>query len=53
MWMCLLGSLDALIAKKKAIKQGAMQQLLTGKQRLPGFKGEWEVKRLRGAWNHV
>lgn len=42
----LLGSLDALIAKKKAIKQGAMQQLLTGKQRLPGFKGEWEVKRL-------
>jgi type I restriction enzyme S subunit len=42
----LLGSLDALIAKKKAIKHGAMQQLLTGKQRLPGFKGEWEVKRL-------
>lgn len=40
----LLGSLDTLIAKKKAIKQGAMQQLLTGKQRLPGFKGEWEVK---------
>jgi type I restriction enzyme, S subunit len=42
----LLGSLDALIAKKKAIKQGAMQQLLMGKQRLPGFRGEWEVKRL-------
>jgi type I restriction enzyme S subunit len=42
----LLGSLDALIAKKKAIKQGAMQQLLTGKQRLKGFEGEWVVKRL-------
>lgn len=42
----LLGSLDALIAKKKAIKQGTMQRLLTGKQRLKGFEGEWEVKRL-------
>ncbi len=42
----LLCSLDALIAKKKAIKQGAMQQLLTGKQRLPGFEGEWVVKLL-------
>lgn len=29
------------IAKKKAIKQGAMQELLTGKRRLPGFSGEW------------
>lgn len=42
----LLAGLDALIAKKKAIKQGTMQRLLTGKQRLPGFEGEWEVKRL-------
>jgi type I restriction enzyme S subunit len=42
----LLASLDKLIAKKKAIKQAAMQQLLTGKARLPGFSGEWEVKRL-------
>lgn len=42
----LLVGLDALIAKKKALKQGAMQQLLTGKQRLPGFKGEWVVRRL-------
>lgn len=42
----LLAGLDALIAKKKALKQGAMQQLLTGKQRLPGFKGEWVVKPL-------
>lgn len=31
------------ISKKKAIKQGAMQELLTGKRRLPGFKGEWET----------
>lgn len=37
----LIVSLEKLIAKKKAIKQGAMQELLTGKRRLPGFKGEW------------
>jgi type I restriction enzyme, S subunit len=37
----LIASLDRLIAKKRAIKQAAMQQLLTGKTRLPGFKGEW------------
>ncbi|WP_254224389.1 restriction endonuclease subunit S [Burkholderia multivorans] len=42
----LLSSLDALIAKKRDIKQAAMQQLLTGKTRLPGFKGEWEVKKI-------
>lgn len=42
----LMAGLDALIAKKKALKQGAMQQLLTGKQRLPGFKGEWVVRKL-------
>ncbi|WP_290797052.1 restriction endonuclease subunit S [Halomonas sp.] len=42
----LLGALDALIAKKRAIKKAAMQQLLTGKTRLPGFSGEWETKRL-------
>ncbi|WP_279610483.1 restriction endonuclease subunit S [Burkholderia gladioli] len=42
----LLSSLDALIAKKHDIKQAAMQQLLTGKTRLPGFEGEWTVKRL-------
>ena len=34
-------SLEKLIAKKKAVKQGAMQELLTGKKRLPGFTGEW------------
>ena len=42
----LLESLDALIAKKRVIKQATMQQLLTGKTRLPGFSGEWETKRL-------
>lgn len=42
----LLSSLDALIAKKSDIKKAAMQQLLTGKTRLPGFEGEWEVRLL-------
>lgn len=42
----LIESLEQLIAKKRLIKQGAMQELLTGKRRLPGFSGEWEVKRL-------
>lgn len=38
----LLGGLDRLIAKKRDLKQAAMQQLLTGQTRLPGFHGEWE-----------
>ena len=42
----LIESLEQLIAKKRQIKQGAMQELLTGKNRLPGFRGEWEVKSL-------
>ena len=42
----LLAKLDALIAKKRDLKVAAMQQLLTGQTRLPGFSGEWEVKRL-------
>jgi type I restriction enzyme S subunit len=42
----LLSGLDRLIAKKRDLKQAAMQQLLTGQTRLPGFQGEWEVKRL-------
>ena len=42
----LIRGLNQLIAKKRDIKQAAMQQLLTGQQRLPGFSGEWEVKRL-------
>ena len=42
----LLAALETLIAKKRATKQAAMQQLLTGKSRLPGFSGAWETKRL-------
>lgn len=42
----LISSLDQLIAKKRDIQQATMQQLLTGQRRLPGFSGEWEVKRL-------
>jgi restriction endonuclease S subunit len=42
----LLGGLDHLIAKKRDLKQAAMQQLLTSQTRLPGFHGEWVVKRL-------
>ena len=42
----LIQSLEKLIDKKKKIKQGAMQQLLTGKKRLPGFIEQWEIKKL-------
>ena len=45
----LIISLEKLSAKKKAIKQGAMQELLTGKKRLPGFSGEWK----HGKWCDV
>ena len=38
----LIGSLEALIAKKRAIKQATMQELLTGRTRLPEFGGKWE-----------
>lgn len=38
----LIVNLEKLIAKKKAIKQGAMQELLTGKRRLPGFNRDWQ-----------
>jgi type I restriction enzyme S subunit len=38
----LIESLEQLIAKKRQIKQGSMQALLTGKQRLPGFGDEWK-----------
>lgn len=41
----LISGLDQLIAKKLDIQQASMQQLLTGQRRLPGFSGEWEVKR--------
>ena len=42
----LLAALEELIAKKRAVKQAAMQQLLTGKTRLPGFSRKWETKRI-------
>ena len=48
-----LGEMDALLAaqrtrlaKQRAVKQGLLQGLLSGEKRLPGFAGEWEVKRL-------
>jgi type I restriction enzyme, S subunit len=37
----LVDSLEQLLTKKRQIKQGAMKELLTGKQRLPGFAGQW------------
>ncbi|MEO7799607.1 MAG: restriction endonuclease subunit S [Opitutaceae bacterium] len=40
----LIESLEQLIAKKRRLKQGAMQELLTGKKRLPGFLREFSVK---------
>lgn len=42
----LIESLGQLLTKKRHLKQGATQELLTGKKRLPGFSGAWEVKRL-------
>lgn len=42
----LISGLDQLISKKRDIQQAAMQKLLTGQRRLPGFSGEWDVKRL-------
>ena len=38
----LIAALDRLISRKRAVKNAAMQQLLTGNQRLPGFDGEWK-----------
>lgn len=42
----LIASLSRTIEKKRLVKQGAMQQLLTGKTRLKGFSGEWAEKKL-------
>lgn len=49
----LIESLEKLIAKKKAIKQGAMQELLTGKKRLPGFTGEWVERSFSDIFIHI
>ncbi len=43
----LLNSLEALITKKQAIKQATMQQLLTGRTRLPGFSKVWKKIKIR------
>lgn len=42
----LIESLEQLLTKRRQLKQGAMHDLLTGKKRLPGFSGEWKVKRI-------
>ncbi|MDP3702073.1 MAG: restriction endonuclease subunit S [Hylemonella sp.] len=42
----LVDSLEQLLTKKRQIKQGAMQELLTGKRRLPGFTGPVQAIRL-------
>jgi type I restriction enzyme, S subunit len=42
----LIAGLEKMIAKKRDLKQAAMQQLLTGQTRLPGFSGDWEPKTL-------
>lgn len=49
----LISSLQQLIEKKKAMKQGAMQELLTGKKRLPGFSEEWSKQQLGDICNIV
>ena len=41
-----VAGLERVIAKKRLIKQGAMQDLLTARRRLPGFSGEWEAATL-------
>ena len=42
----LIESLEQLLTKKRQIKKGTMQELLTGRTRLPGFSGDWKIKRL-------
>jgi type I restriction enzyme S subunit len=49
----LLATLDQVISKKRNLKQAAMQQLLTGKTRLPGFSGEWGVKPFSAVLNRL
>ena len=49
----LIAALDKKITKKQQIKQGTMQQLLTGKKRLPRFSGEWVEKKLGDCFNKV
>lgn len=46
-WDFAIEKLKQKIAIKKEIKKGLMQELLTGKKRLPGFSGEWEESYLK------
>jgi type I restriction enzyme S subunit len=48
----LIESLERLIAKKRQLKQGAMQELLTGKRRLMGFSGKWKTCQLGEVIEH-
>ncbi|WCL81465.1 restriction endonuclease subunit S [Saprospira sp. CCB-QB6] len=45
--------LERLIAQKEEQKKGLMQQLLTGRQRLPGFAGEWERVKLGDVFEEI
>lgn len=49
----LINLVDKQISKKKVIKQGAMQELLTGKRRLPGFNGVWQEVKLEDICSKV
>ena len=49
----LIEALKQLIAKKCQVKQGAMQELLTGKRRLPGFSEKWVMKKLGDVCNRI
>ncbi|MDR2153141.1 MAG: restriction endonuclease subunit S, partial [Helicobacteraceae bacterium] len=48
-----IGAIEKLIAKKRAIKQGVMQQLLTGKRRLTGFNSQWTEKNINDLGNVI
>jgi len=52
-WDTAITTLDKLILAKQKRKQALMQQLLSGKKRLPGFKGEWKVCNLSNISNRV
>lgn len=47
-----VAGLERVIAKKRLIKQGAMQDLLTPRRRLPGFSGEWAKVQLKDYTSH-
>lgn len=52
-WDDALVKLDQLITAKQQLKKALMQQLLSGKKRLPGFTGEWEEKRLDQLFDEI